>query len=160
VTRFLAVSGAIILLDQFTKAVILATLPLYDSYSVISGLFDFTHVRNTGVAFGMLNESVMPYKTVVTASMALVALAGIGFYARRLQAHETRARIGLALILGGALGNLLDRVRWGYVVDFMDVYWRNWHFWAFNVADAAITAGAGLVFLDLLMGNRHASRTV
>ena len=67
---------------------------------------------------------------------------------------------GLSLILGGAVGNLIDRLRQGYVVDFVDVYWRGWHFWAFNVADASITIGAMLVFLDLLLVTRHASHSV
>ena len=70
------------------------------------------------------------------------------------------ARLGLACILGGAVGNLIDRVRQGYVLDFVDVYWKAWHFWAFNVADAAITIGAILVFVDLLLVKSHASDSV
>ena len=70
------------------------------------------------------------------------------------------ARLGLSIILGGALGNLIDRVRLGYVTDFVDAYWGTWHFWAFNVADASITIGAILVFADLLLVSRHASHPV
>lgn len=152
--------AAVIVLDQIVKLAIVRTLPVYESVNVIPRLLDLTYVRNTGVAFGLLNESALPFKGVLTASLALIALVGIALYARQLQAHERWARIGLTLILGGALGNLIDRLRLGYVIDFVDVYWHNWHFWAFNVADAAITVGAVLVFLDLLLGTRHASRSV
>jgi signal peptidase II len=90
----------------------------------------------------------------------MVALVGIGFYARHIRREEWAARLGLSLILGGAVGNLIDRLRVGYVVDFVDAYVRDWHFWAFNVADASITIGAILVFLDLLLVSRHASDSV
>lgn len=150
----------IIVLDQLTKLAVVAALPLYDSVSVIPNLLDLTYVRNTGLAYGLFNDSSLPFKGVLTTGLALAALGGIALYARQLQAHEKWARIGLSLILGGALGNLLDRVRLGYVVDFVDVYWQNWHFWAFNVADAAISVGAVCVFIDLFLGTRHASRSV
>jgi signal peptidase II len=92
--------------------------------------------------------------------MAGLALVGISLYARQLRREETLARLGLSLVLGGAVGNLIDRLWAGYVLDFVDVYWRNWHFWAFNVADSAITIGAILVFAELLLVTRHASRSV
>lgn len=152
--------AAIIVLDQLVKLAITRMLPVYDSVTIIPHLLDFTYVRNTGVAFGVLNESSIPFKGAITTALALIALAGIGLYARQLQAHERWARVGLTLILGGAFGNLIDRVRLGYVVDFVDVYWKTSHFWAFNVADAAISFGAVFVFLDLFLGNRHASRSV
>ena len=154
------VTLAIITVDQMTKALVRAQLPLFESANIIPGLLDFTHVRNTGVAFGLMNDSDVPFKTGVTVAMAGIALTGIALYARHLREHERIARIGLSMILGGAAGNLFDRLRLGYVVDFVDVYWKAWHFWAFNVADAAITIGAVLVFLDLLLVNRHASRSV
>jgi len=152
--------AAVVILDQLVKLAIVRMLPVYDSVTVIPHLLDLTYVRNTGVAFGVLNESSLPYKGVITTSLALIALGGIALYARQLQTHERWARRGLTLILGGAFGNLIDRLRLGYVVDFVDVYWHNWHFWAFNVADAAITFGAVFVFLDLFLGTRHASRSV
>ena len=158
--RFIAGVLAIIVLDQLVKLAIVRTLPVYESVNIIPHLLDFTYVRNTGVAFGVLNETSLPFKGVLTTALALLALGGIALYARQLQAHERWARVGLMLILGGAFGNLVDRIRLGYVVDFVDVYWGTWHFWAFNVADAAITFGAVFVFLDLLLGTRHASRSV
>jgi signal peptidase II len=145
------ISGWIIAIDQLSKALVVAFLPLYESRTVIPGLFDLTHVRNEGVAFGILNANELPYKAVVTTGLALIALCGIAWYARQVRHDERFARFGLALILGGALGNLIDRVRLGYVVDFVDVYWQQWHFWAFNVADASITIGAVLVFFELLV---------
>ncbi len=106
---------------------------------VIPGFLDFTHVQNTGAAFGLLNAADFPYKPVVMIGIAALALVAIAAYATQLGFHERLARFGLALILGGAFGNLIDRAVAGYVVDFVDVYWGDAHFWAFNVADAAIT---------------------
>ena len=97
---------------------------------------------------------------MITAALAGLALFGIALYARHIRRDEWTARIGLSLILGGAIGNLVDRVWRASVVDFVDVYWSGWHFWAFNVADAAITIGAVLVFLDLLLVTRHAPHSV
>ena len=150
-------TALIVAVDQASKAVVRAMLPLYDSVSGIPGLLDITHVRNEGVAFGLFNTYDLPYKAVLTTVLALLALAGITYYARHLRPHEWLARTGLSLILGGAIGNLIDRVTMGYVLDFVDVYWGDWHFWAFNVADASITIGAVLVFADLLLVNRHAA---
>lgn len=158
--KLLAGVMAVIALDQLVKLAVVRAVPVYDSVSIIPHVLDFTYVRNTGLAYGFLNESNLPFKGLLTSALALAALFGIGLYARQLKAHERWARLGLTLILGGAFGNLIDRIRLGYVIDFVDVYWQNWHFWAFNVADAAISVGAVFVFLDLLLGNRHASRSV
>ena len=140
----------IVVFDQLTKAVVRAKLPLHESITVIPGLIDFTHVRNTGAAFGFLDAVHFPYKTVVIALIATAALVGVGMYAASLAHHQLAARSGLALIIGGAAGNLIDRVTAGSVVDFVDVYWRNWHFWAFNVADSAITIGVAIMILDMI----------
>jgi signal peptidase II len=151
---------AIVALDQITKTLIRSELPLHATQPVIPGVLDLIHVRNAGVAFGLMNDFDHPYRALLTLGLAVAALVGIGYYARQLHPGERLARLGLSCILGGAVGNLVDRVRHGYVIDFIDVYWRGWHFWAFNVADAAITAGAALVLLELLRGNRHASDSV
>ena len=152
--------GSIVALDQATKAVVRWSLDLHDSVTVIPGLMDITHVRNTGAAFGILNAADFPFKSAVMLVIALAAFAAIAYFSTRLTVHETLARAGLTLVLAGAGGNLIDRATVGYVTDFVDVYWRDWHFWAFNVADAAITIGAALVILDLLVAGRHAPRTV
>ncbi|HUF46550.1 MAG TPA: signal peptidase II [Vicinamibacterales bacterium] len=150
----------LIVLDQITKYAITMTIPLYGSVTVIPDLLNLVHVRNPGVAFGFLNNLDPAYQKLVTSLLALTALVGIAYYARQVRPEEWLARLGLSVILGGALGNLFDRLRQGFVTDFMDVYWGTWHFWAFNVADASITIGAILVFADLLLVNRHASHPV
>ncbi len=151
---------AIVVLDQITKAAIRSQLPLHAAKPIIPGFLDLIHVQNAGVAFGLMNDFAHPQRGLFTLALAVAALVGIAYYARQLHRDERLARLGLSLILGGALGNLIDRMRNGFVVDFIDVYWRGWHFWAFNVADAAISVGAALVFLELLRGNRHASHPV
>ncbi|MSO56720.1 MAG: signal peptidase II [Acidobacteria bacterium] len=153
------IAVVIITLDQATKAIVRSRLPLHESVPVIPGFFDFTHVRNTGAAFGMLNSVDFEYKPFVMVAVALVALAAVASYALTLPPDQRLARVGLALILGGAVGNLIDRATAGFVVDFVDVYWRGVHFWAFNVADSAITVGVALMLLDLL-GVGRVSETV
>jgi signal peptidase II len=147
----------IVVLDQLSKAAIRATVPLHQSVTIVPGLMDFTHVRNTGAAFGILNLAEFPFKTALIAVIATVALVGVGMYAASLAHHQLVARIGLALIIGGAAGNLLDRIVAGSVVDFVDVYWGVHHFWAFNVADSAITIGVGIMILDMLGAERRTS---
>ncbi|HEY7291140.1 MAG TPA: signal peptidase II [Vicinamibacterales bacterium] len=145
----------IVALDQLSKALVRAKLPLHESVTFIPGLVDFTHVRNSGAAFGFLNAVDFPFKGVVIALVATAALVGVGIYAASLAHHQLVARLGLALIIGGAAGNLIDRLVAGSVVDFVDVYWHNWHFWAFNVADSAITVGVAIMILDMLGGDQR-----
>ena len=151
---------SIIAVDQLTKALVRGSVSLFESKPLIPGLVDLAHVRNEGVAFGLFNSLDLQNKWIFTTALAMAALAGITFYARHIKPTERLARIGLSMILGGALGNLIDRVTAGYVLDFVDVYWRDWHFWAFNVADACISIGAVLVFVDLLLVRSHASDPV
>jgi len=156
----LAIPLAIVVLDQVTKAMIRTKLPLHDSVSIIPGFLDFTHVLNTGAAFGFLNAADFPYKTTVIAVIATAALVGVSLYSVSLSRHQVAARIGLALIVGGAAGNLVDRLMLGSVVDFVDVYWREYHFWAFNVADSAITIGVTIMIVDMLRSSSHVSTSV
>ena len=149
----------IVALDQLTKAAIRTMLPLESSVIVIPGFMDFTHVTNSGAAFGILNKVDFPLKTVLVALVAIGALVGVGIYSASLAHHQLVARIGLALIIGGAAGNLIDRIIVGSVVDFVDVYWRTYHFWAFNVADSAITIGVSIMILDMLGMGTHVSKT-
>jgi signal peptidase II len=152
---------AVVVLDQIVKAIVRREIALNESITVIPGFFDLTRVHNTGTAFGFMNTTDFPFKTVILACIAIGALAALAIYAATLPVKQWLARFGLALILGGAAGNLIDRVTEGYVVDFVDLYWSGWHFWAFNVADASITVGVALMILDLLgAGSRHVSRVV
>lgn len=151
----------IVVLDQAVKAIVRREIGLNESLTVIPGFFDLTRVHNTGTAFGFMNATDFPFKTVILSLIAIGALAALVMYAASLPLEQWLARTGLALILGGATGNLIDRVMAGYVIDFVDLYWSDWHFWAFNVADASITVGVALMILDLLgAGNRHVSRAV
>ncbi len=150
----------VVLVDQATKAMVRSALPLHTSREIIPGFLDFTHVRNTGAAFDILNAADFPFKTVVMAVIATAALIGVGFYAASLAHHQLVARVGLALIIGGATGNLLDRIATGSVVDFVYVYWRSYHFWVFNVADSAISIGVAIMILDMLDVGTHVSKTV
>ena len=157
----LGTMAVVVAADQLTKAIVRQVLPLGESRSIVPEFLDLTHVHNTGAAFGLLNAVDFAYKPIVMIAIAAVALVAIAAYATQLGFHERMARLGLALILGGAFGNLIDRASAGYVVDFVDVYWGATHFWAFNVADSAITIGAILVLLDMIgIGRRHASHPV
>ncbi|MDE3154229.1 MAG: signal peptidase II [Acidobacteriota bacterium] len=151
---------AIVLLDQLTKALVRLNVPLYSSVEIVPGLLNLTNVRNTGAAFGILNAVDFPFKATLIAFIATAALLGVALYAASLAPHQRAARFGLALILGGAAGNLLDRVVHGSVVDFVDVYWQQYHFWAFNVADSAITIGVAVLILDMLRTAPHVSDVV
>jgi signal peptidase II len=157
----LGLAGAIVVADQLSKAAVRLYVPLHESRTVIPYFLDLTHVQNTGAAFGILNAVDFPYKAAVIALVATAALVGIAMFAAGLSPHQRLARFGLALIMGGAAGNLIDRVTVGAVVDFVDAYWRDYHFWAFNVADSAITIGVIGMMLDMLgvgTGKRGESR--
>ena len=152
--------AGIVALDQLTKWIVYHRVPLYETIEVVPGLLNITHVRNTGAAFGMFNATEFAYKPLVVAILAAVALLALLWYARQV-AHESWAtRYAFMLIIAGAIGNLIDRATVGYVLDFVDVVFGTWHFWAFNVADAAITIGAVLFFADALFLHRHVSETV
>lgn len=153
--------GVVLVLDQLTKAVVRSELALYESTVVIPGVFDLTRIHNTGAAFGLMNLADFRFKAAILALVAALALTGLAVYSTTMAQEQWLSRLGLAGIMGGAVGNLIDRVSTGYVLDFVDVYWGNWHFWAFNVADAAISVGVALMILDLLRLERHrVSRTL
>jgi len=160
--RQLVIAGLVVIVDQATKLVVRGQLELYESVIVIPAFFSLTRVHNTGAAFGFMNAIDLPYKMAVLAIVRAVALVALSLFAATLPASQWLARAGVALVLGGAAGNLIDSLTSGYVLDFFDFYWRGWHFWAFNVADASITIGMALIILDQLeIGWRHrVSRTV
>jgi signal peptidase II len=150
----------IVVADQISKALVRRALALHDTIEVIAGWLNLTRVHNTGAAFGMFNAMDFPMKTAVLTIVATLALAGVAWYAVTVPASDRLARYGVASILGGAVGNLIDRATVGYVLDYVDAYYNGWHFWAFNVADAAITIGVVLMILDLLGLGRRASNPV
>ena len=150
----------LVITDQITKAVIRRVLELHESIPVIPDLLSLTRVHNTGAAFGLFNSMDFPGKTVLLTVVATLALSGVAWYAMSIPPGERLARLGVACILGGAIGNLIDRATAGYVLDFVDASWQGWHFWAFNVADAAISVGVILMILDLIGLGRRASNSV
>jgi signal peptidase II len=146
---------ALVVADQVSKAAIRASIPLYDTVEVIPGFLNLTHALNTGAAFGFLDRLEFAYKAVVVALLATSALAAIVFYAMTLGSETRLSRLALTLVVAGAVGNLIDRVVAGAVVDFVDVYLGTWHFWAFNVADTCISFGAVLLIFDMLRTGSH-----
>jgi signal peptidase II len=154
------VGVAIVLADQLSKAIVRARIVPHDTVEIIPGLLNVTHVLNSGAAFGLLQAADFPFKSLVIAALAIGALVAIAVYALSFGTETALARYSLTLILAGACGNLIDRAVSGAVVDFVDVYWGNWHFWAFNIADSAITIGAALLILDMLRAGRHVPTTV
>lgn len=147
------VTTVILILDQATKLYVDARFALYESVPVIPGWFHLTYIRNQGAAFGILSNSAfrVPFFIVVAA----IALLAILWYMKQLRNDQQLAAFALALIFSGALGNLIDRVRLGEVIDFLDVFWNHHHWPAFNVADSAICVGVGLLILEMWLEERH-----
>lgn len=140
----------ILALDQWTKQLIVDRFSLGESISVIQGWFSITYVRNTGAAFGFLASADPAFRVPFFLAVPLLALFVIIYLIRKLPDGDLRTATALALVSGGAVGNLIDRMRFGYVVDFLDFHWKyQAHFPAFNVADSAICVGVGLLMLDL-----------
>jgi signal peptidase II len=149
-TRLGVVAGAVLILDQVTKALILAHLPLGGSIAVIPGFFDLTHVHNPGGAFGFLAGMSAEVRSLLFIAVSLVAAGLILYFYWQTPLGQRFLSVGLALIFGGAVGNLVDRMRFGIVVDFLDVYAGTLHWPAFNVADSAITIGVGIFAYHIL----------
>jgi len=142
--------AAIVVLDQGTKAIVVRSLALHEYVPLVDGLLSLSHVHNRGAAFGLLSDWDVPYQSVLLSVLSLCALAAIALYFVRLPPAARLPRAALALVLGGAVGNLIDRARLGYVVDFVHAYWREHQWPDFNLADSAITVGVALLVLDIL----------
>ena len=142
--------ACVVVLDQMTKLLIAKVMDLHESRTLLEGLLSLTYVRNKGAAFGILSEADLPYQSALFSVVSLLALAAIALYALRLPSTDRLAQTALALVMGGALGNLIDRSIHGYVIDFMDFYWKAHHWPAFNVADSCISVGVCLLLLDIL----------
>ena len=138
-------------LDQLSKLAVLRSLRLHESMTVIPGFFDLVHVRNRGMAFGFMNRPGMDLGFYFLVAASIAALILILAWCIRLKGSDPRLTFGLSLIMGGALGNLIDRLRFGEVVDFLDLYAGRFHWPAFNVADSAITVGTIWVALCLTL---------
>lgn len=139
-----ALSG--VLLDQLSKLYIDRNFELYESLEVLENFFHITYIRNKGAAFGIFSDHALrlPFFFLIS----LLAVVGIFWYLRQLRNDQKWSHLALGLILSGAVGNLIDRIRYGEVIDFIDVHWYNHHWPAFNVADSAICIGVGLLLLE------------
>ena len=144
------VAGLVVLADQVTKALILQYLPYHHSVTVIAGFFDITHIHNPGGAFGLMANMGETLRTIVFLLASSLAVGLIFYFYKKTPPSFIFLAIGFALIFGGAIGNLVDRVRLGVVVDFLDIYIGNYHWPAFNVADSAITVGIIIFAYHLL----------
>ena len=140
---------AIVLLDQATKMIVDRMLPLHQSVPVIENFFSLTYIRNTGAAFGLLAEANEFFRRGFLIAFSLAAIGFIILMLRRLPESEKALTVALGFILGGAVGNLVDRLSYGEVIDFLDFYWSSYHWPAFNVADSFITVGVLLIMCRL-----------
>lgn len=149
-TKLAGVAGVVIILDQITKAAILIKLPLHHSISVITGFFNLTHIHNPGGAFGFLANQSSSLRSLIFLLVSILAIGLVYYFYKNTPKTHTWLATGFALIFGGAIGNLIDRIRFGKVVDFLDFYVGNYHWPAFNVADSAITVGIAIFLFHLL----------
>ena len=154
----LSIALGIFLLDRVTKVAIERNLSVWDSIHVIPGFFDIVHTKNRGAAFGIFSEGSSELRTFALIGVSLVVLIFVSLLLLRpARAGFSGSRvtmIGLSLVLGGAIGNIYDRIMSGQVTDFLEFYLRQYHFAAFNVADSAITVGAGLLILDMWLSRK------
>ncbi len=145
---------AVVAADQLAKWLVLHALPIHESRPIVTGLLSLSHVRNRGAAFGFLSEADLPHQDLLFSLVSLAALAAIVVYSLKVPAASRLPQTALALVMGGAVGNLIDRLRLGYVVDFVHVYWKQFEWWDFNVADACISVGVTLLLLDVVLAPR------
>ena len=140
----------IIVLDQLTKIIVDRTMPLHHSIPIVDGFFSLTYVRNTGAAFGIFAGSHEVFRLPFLVGVSILAIGFILVMLKRLRDDATGLVTALTFILGGAIGNLIDRVRHGEVIDFLDVYYSNYHWPAFNLADSFITVGVTITLFYLV----------
>lgn len=146
----LPIAVLVVLVDQITKYLILCNFAIHETLAVFPGFFDLRYIRNTGAAWGMFSG----FNTVLV-SLSFVMIVVLTVFRKHFITNARIHRVALGLMLGGIIGNLIDRVKWGYVVDFLDFYFQTSHFPAFNVADSAICTGVGLYILAQFLIRDH-----
>lgn len=154
--KWLWLSALVLVLDQASKLAVDGSMQLYESIPLLPS-FNLTYAHNTGAAFSFLAQAG-GWQRWLFAGLAVVMSGAIGVWLSRLQQRETLLATALSLVLGGAVGNLIDRVAYGYVIDFLDVYYQDWHWPAFNIADSAICVGVALMLLENLAGGKPADQ--
>jgi signal peptidase II len=155
--HFLVAAG-VVLLDRVTKWLVSTRMDLHESIPLLPGLFRLTHVQNSGAAFGLFAESSSEWKTLLLVLFSMLALVVVSAMLWKNSHELTLTGMGLSLILGGAVGNLFDRLLYGHVVDFFDFYIGSYHWPAFNVADSAIVLGAMLLLVEIFFARRPAQQ--
>jgi len=151
-----SIAVAVLVLDQVTKYLVMQHIPRIGSVRVIPGFFDLINVRNRGAAFGILSGDHGGWRIALFVIISIAALAVIALLVRSVRDRMTL--VSFSLIAGGAIGNLVDRIRFGEVVDFIDWYYRSWHWPTFNIADSAITVGVLLLVVDMLFTSKQEAR--
>jgi signal peptidase II len=152
---YLAISVGIFLLDRWTKWIVSHRIALFDSVTVIPGCFKITHLRNKGAAFSLFADAPETWRIATLVIFSLIAMSIVLVLLVKSSERLSVQGTALALILGGAVGNLWDRVIHGWVTDFILVYWKQWEWPAFNVADSAICVGAALLVGEMLFHHEH-----
>jgi len=150
--KYLLIFTVIIILDQVTKFVIKSNLALYDRVEVIKGFFQITHVRNSGAVWGILSDHPAQWVSLVITGLSIVALVVVFYYFLKLEATCTLELTALSFVIGGAIGNNIDRVIRGYVIDFIDMYIKSHHWPTYNIADSFITIGVILLIISIWRG--------
>lgn len=148
-------AGLVFALDRLTKSIVEARFSAFDVRSVIPGFFDIVRSQNRGVAFGIMNDSTSAWRTFVLIAFSAVALIVVAAILWRVSRLDRWTATGLSLVLGGAAGNLFDRILWGRVTDFLEFYVGDWHWPTFNLADSCIVIGSGLLLIELLRPKRQ-----
>lgn len=152
-----SLTGSVIVTDQLSKLHVMQTMRLHESIPIIPNLFSFTYIRNPGAAFGLLAGSSNAFRMVFFGLTSIFALVLLSTILYRMPEREWMGRLSVAAILGGAVGNLIDRLRFGEVIDFLDVYIDNYHWPAFNVADSAITVGVIFLIIHFMFEKQDIS---
>ena len=152
--RHFLIAVAVLILDRLTKWIIMRTIMLEDSISIVPGFFRLTYLENPGAAFSLFADSTSPFRTALLVAFSLAALGVVAFLLWRSRNEFNITTISLSLILGGALGNLWDRLADGKVTDFLDFYLGNHHWPPFNIADSAIVVGALLLLLRMMRAEK------
>ncbi len=145
----------VFLLDRWTKSMVETRFTAYDTKTVIPGFFSIVRSENPGVAFGMFSGNSTQSHTLILVALSLAAVLLLGAMLWRIDRLDRASATGLALIFGGAMGNVYDRVHVGRVTDFLDFYIASWHWYTFNLADASICTGAGLLILSMFLTHRR-----
>ena len=157
---YLLIAAVVFSIDRVTKVLIERNVSIWDTHNVIPGFFNIVHTKNRGAAFGMFSDGNSELRTFLLVGVSIAVLIFVAVLllqpSRAGFSGSRTTMIGLSLVLGGAIGNIYDRIASGMVTDFLEFYVGQWHFAAFNVADSAITIGAGLLLLDMWMSRKQA----